>query len=304
MNTDSDVPQRILIAGCGYVGTRLGELLARANHEVYGLRRDPSGLPSVIRPIAADVTEADSLSDLPPSVDALVYAVSPSGPGEAEYRAAYVEGLRNVLGAVAWSDRAPARLVLVSSTGVYGQRDGRWVDENTPPNPADTTGRVIMEGEALARHWGRGEGRERGGVGNRAAVVVRLGGIYGPGRTRTIRRVVDGHAGCPGPDQYGNRIHRDDAAAVVRHLLRVPKPDAVYIGADEDPAPLRDVYRWIAVRAGAPDPCRDHTYGTGTGGDRRGTNKRCSSRRLVDSGFEFRYPSYKQGYASLIASAV
>lgn len=289
--------KRVLIAGCGYVGGRLAELLVAEGSqgsqgsqgfEVYGLKRDPTTLPLGVIPVAADVADPSTLTGLPASLDALVYAVAPAGHNEAAYRTAYVDGLRNVLRALAAGDDPPSRVILVSSTGVYGQTDGRWVDEETPPEPADVTGRILLEGEDVVRE-GAGKG-----------VVLRLGGIYGPGRTTTVRRVLAGDAGCPAPDRYGNRIHRDDAAAAIRHLLELDAPAPVYIGVDRDPAPLRDVYRWIAEQGGAPDPCRDETPESWEASGRRGTNKRCSSERLVSSGFQFRYPSYREGYAGFI----
>lgn len=281
------VAARILIAGCGYVGARLAALLVEDGHSVWGLSRHPAGLPPGVAPVPADVTDPASLRGLPP-VDAVVYAVAPGGRTEAAYHDAYVRGPAHVLDALARSGVPSVRLVLVSSTGVYGHTDGRWVDEDTPPEPADPTARQLLAGEAVAR--------ERGSPG----VVLRLGGIYGPGRTRTVRGVLDGRAGCPGAEQYGNRVHRDDAAGAIRHLLRLPDPEPVYLGVDRDPAPLRDVYRWIADRAGVRDPC------AGSGGPpaedegRRGTSKRCSSQRLVRSGFAFRYPTFREGYAPVI----
>ncbi len=282
----------ILIAGCGYVGGRLAELLVEDGRQVAGLRRDASRVPAGVRGVAADVSDPSTLRGLRDALgqpaDALVYAVSPAGRTEAAYRTAYVDGLRNVLDAVDAPGPEPRRVVLVSSTGVYGQEDGSWVDEDTPPEPADPTGRVVLEGERLL---GELEGR---------GVVLRLGGIYGPGRTRTVRGVLRGEAGCPAPDRYGNRIHRDDAAGALRHLLEIPEPAPLYVGVDRDPAPLCKVYRWIAERAGVADPCEG---GSAEGDDapgRRGTNKRCSSRRLAESGYRFRYPTFREGYRPIV----
>ena len=134
----------------------------------------------------------------------------------------------------------------------------------------------------------------------RPGVVLRLGGIYGPGRERTVRRVLGGDAPCMAPDRYGNRIHRDDAAGALVHLLGLPDPAPLYLGVDRDPAPLRDVYAWIAERAGVPDPCAGVGPGDGVSEGRRGTNKRCSSRRLAESGYAFRFPSYREGYAPML----
>ena len=200
---------RVLIAGSGYVGGRLAELLVEEGIPVVGLKRDPSTLPQGVDPYAGDVTDPASLEAMAElDLDAVVYAVSPSDRTEAAYRAAYVDGPRNVLAVLPGG----VRTILVSSTGVYGQTDGRRVDEDSPPEPASATAELILEGESLVR--------ERGEPG----IVLRLGGIYGPGRTRNVRRVLAGEARCPGPDRYGNRIHRDDAARAARHLLTVVRP--------------------------------------------------------------------------------
>jgi len=116
---------------------------------------------------------------------------------------------------------------------------------------------------------------------------------------------VEGDARCPPPGRFGNRIHRDDAAAAIHHVLRLPRPHGLYLGVDRDPAELRTVYHWIARRAGVPDPC-DPTSSSAPSStvERTGPvrpNKRCSSDRLVQSGFTFRYPTFREGYASLMA---
>ena len=135
-------------------------------------------------------------------------------------------------------------------------------------------------------------------------VVLRLGGIYGPGRDRTVRRIAGGVARCPEPGRYGNRIHRDDAARAVRHLLTLDQPADLYLGVDRDPAPLREVYGWVAEQLGVPDPCQgtaseEPAPGRRVGPGRR-SNKRCSSRRLEEAGFQFDYPTFRQGYADFI----
>lgn len=282
---------RILVAGCGYVGTRLARRLVSGGHRVFGLRRRPEGLPDGVTPVAADVEDPDSLEALPEGLDAFVYAVAPGGRDVARYRATYVRGFRNVRNAARARSPELARVVLVGSTGVYGHTDGRWVDEDTAPQPADGTARILLEAEDRARE------------GEPPAVVLRLGGIYGPGRTRTIRRVLDGDAGCPEPDRYANRIHRDDAAGALAHVLGLESPHPVYLGVDREPARLRDVLRWIALRAGVKDPCAEGGRGTrkirGPRG-RRGMSKRCRSDRLVASGYTFRYPTFRDGYAPLV----
>ena len=278
----------ILVAGCGYVGSRLASSLVEDGDRVWGLRRGPTDLPVGVTAVRADVTDASTLGVLPKNLDALVFAVSPDSRDPAAYRAAFETGLQTLVRAVREGSPDLRRVVLVSSTGVFGQRDGRWVDEGTPPEPCDETGSILLEGERGLRAL------------EPEAVVLRLGGIYGPGRTRTARRVVGGEVGCPPPDRYTNRIHRDDAAGAVRHLLRLASPEALYLGVDREPAPLRDVYAWIAERAGVPGPCAGSGTEVGAGESRRASNKRCRSDRLEASGYRFAYPTYREGYASIV----
>lgn len=293
MNSDESrlAGKRILIAGCGYVGSRAAEMLVGLGAKVYGLRRSQAPLPQGVALIQGDVTDPASL-DLPDRLDAVVYAVSPADRDAAAYRAAFLEGPRKVLDQLGWegpeAEGRTGRVILVSSTGVYGQSDGRWVDEETPPDPADESGAAILEAEE-ALHARCPD-----------AVVLRLGGIYGPGRDWTIRQVRAGEAGCPPEGLYTNRIHREDAAGAVVHLLQLTAPPPLVLGVDSDPAQLRDIYRWIAARIDAPDPCQEGAPSASEPFGRRGTNKRCSGRRLVDSGYDLRFSTFREGYASLL----
>jgi len=138
------------------------------------------------------------------------------------------------------------------------------------------------------------------------AVVIRFGGIYGPGRTRLIDSVRAGTATRPaGPPLYTNRIHRDDCARVLEHLLFLPTPAPLYLAVDDDPAPLGEVLSWLATQIDVPEPplaVSQPLKPGGRGGDpaaRARASKRCRHTRLRASGFQFRYPSYRDGYAAL-----
>lgn len=267
---------RVLIAGCGYVGSELAVRLAGDGHDVWGLRRAAGELPSGVQPLAGDVTDPSTL-DLPGGLDAVVYAVSPGQRDEAAYRAVYVDGLDHVLAAVG----APVpRLLFVSSTAVYGQTDGSVVDEDSPTEPTSFSGRVLLEGEARAHAAG--------------GTVLRLAGIYGPGRTRLIDEVRAGEATYPPDDVHTNRIHRDDCAGALAHLLRLDAPAPVYIGVDDEPALRRAVLTWLAERLDAPPP-REAPDRRIRGGD-----KRCSNARLRGSGYDLEYPTYRDGYGAML----
>ncbi|MDX1649924.1 MAG: SDR family oxidoreductase [Myxococcota bacterium] len=277
---------RVLIAGCGYVGCALAPSLVAAGHEVVGLRRRPEGLPAGVVPLAADLTDPGTLRGVP-EVDALVYAVSPGARDDAAYEAAFVRGLGNLLARLETGSPGLQRVVFVSSTGVYAQDDGSWVDEGSPTRPEGFRGRRLLEGEARARATGRG-------------AVVRLAGIYGPDRTSLVERVRRGEATVtPGPPRYTNRIHRDDAAEALRVVLLAAQPPEVVIGVDSEPAPEREVLTWLARRLGAPPPAEAPPA---PGGRRAGRGKRCRNALLLASGVALRFPSWREGYAALLGA--
>jgi nucleoside-diphosphate-sugar epimerase len=279
---------RVLIAGCGAVGCRLGLLLTADGHEVWGLRRRASAVPAPLQPLCADLGEPTSLRGLPEGLDYVVYTASAGRFAEEAYRAAYVEGLRNVIAALRAQGQRPRRIVFTSSTGVYGQTEGEWVDEDSPTKPLGFSGRYLLEGEHLLL------------AGPYPATVVRLAGLYGPGPGRLLQSVRGGQAVLPsGPPRYTNRIHRDDAARALRHLLRIESPAAIYLGVDDEPADQATVYRWLAKALGVPAP----RVGTVADTSRpQGGNKRCSNRRLLSTGFTPRYPTFRDGYRAILAT--
>jgi nucleoside-diphosphate-sugar epimerase len=279
---------RVLIAGCGYVGTALGLRLAASGATVWGVRRDPSALPAPLIPVAADLSDERALTPLlPPALDAVVYTAAAGGFTDEAYRRAYVDGIRSLLGALVKGGHRPERILFTSSTGVYGQTDGRWVDEETPPDPVAFNGTRVLEGEELLR------------ASPFRTVSLRLGGIYGPGRDSLMQRLRAGGVRCPAPPMWSNRIHRDDCAGALAHLLTLPDPAPVYVGVDREPADLCEIMTWLARRMGVepPEPAEE-----GEEPGARGSGKRCSSARLVASGYPFAHPTYREGFAALLAA--
>jgi nucleoside-diphosphate-sugar epimerase len=277
---------RVLIAGCGYVGSALGLLLSAEGHTVFGLRRDTASLPDAIKPVRVDLSEPLPPGALPPHLDAVVCAASPGGSSDEAYRTAYVDGPRHILSAL--EGQRVERLVLVSSTGVYGQKNGEWVDEGSATEPASPSGRRILEGENLVLG------------GPIPATVLRLGGIYGPGRTGMIERALRNPPPEDEPPQYANRIHRDDCAGALRHLLLIPEPEPVYLGVDHEPADRRTVAEWLASNLGENLPANPRATRDEPRNRPGRTNKRCSNERLLRSGYEFRYPTFPIGFAALL----
>lgn len=276
---------KVLIAGCGDVGIALGLMLVKDGHEVYALRRNVEALPTSLVAIAADLTDPVTLGSLP-EADYVVYAAAADGRDEAAYENAYVSGVRNVLQSLKESNRCLRRFVFISSTGVYGQDAGEWVDESSPTAPARFTGRLLLEGERLCLQ------------GIHPATAVRFGGIYGPGRDRLLRQVRGGATCVEQPPRYTNRIHRDDCAGVLRHLLRLEEVAPIYIGVDCDPAAQCTVMDWLARRMSAPAPRREPARGA------TGQGKRCRNDLLLESGYRFAYPTFREGYAQMIDSLI
>jgi len=278
----------VLIAGCGDVGCALARELRAAGFDVAGLRRRVDALPPGITPVAADLCDAAALSRaLVRSWDFVVFAGAPDRFDLQAYRRVYLDGLGNLLGAL----RGEPRVLLVSSTGVYDQHDGEWVNEDSRADAAGFSGRTLLAAEDLLRIR----------VG-RLGTIVRFGGIYGPGRERLLREVAAG-IGCPRePVRYTNRIHRDDCAGALHFLIEALHDGKalapLYLGVDNEPAPMWEVRQWIASRLGvslrvdAPASADDRAPGS----------KRCDNRRLRAAGYVLRYPDFRTGYAPLIAA--
>jgi nucleoside-diphosphate-sugar epimerase len=277
----------ILLAGCGDLGTEAGLRFHALGHRVVGWRRSPAKLPSAIEGVAADLS-APELPPVPADTTAVVIAVAADSPSEEAYRASYVDGLTHALDALERDGVQPDRVLFVSSTAVYGDAGGGWVDERTPAAPGGFSGRVLLEAEQLIQARFSGTAT--------TATSLRLGGIYGPGRTRLIDQVRNGSAVIPEDARYTNRIHRDDAAAAIVHLATMPaRPEATYIGVDNDPADLGTVLRFLATEMGLAEPP------AGDAGPARGGNKRCRNSLLLSTGFTFTYPTFREGYRAVLA---
>ncbi|MHA7239481.1 NAD-dependent epimerase/dehydratase family protein [Arthrobacter sp. TMS1-12-1] len=272
----------VLIAGCGDLGTEVGLRLAARGERVVGWRRSAGLLPAPIEGVSVDLTR--HLPPIPADTDVVVLATAAGGRTEAAYRSAYVDSTRNVLAALERDGVTPRRVLFVSSTAVYGDFDGALVTEDTPAESTAPTARLIREAEQLLL-----EGTDHG-------TVLRLSGIYGPGRTRLIDQVRSGSAVLPAAPQWTNRIHRDDAAAAIVHLVaEVASPAPVYLGSDELPVDLGEVLRFLAAELDLPEPP------PGASAPSRGGARRVDSSLLRSTGFTFTYPTYREGYRAVLA---
>ncbi len=273
---------RILIAGLGDLGTEVARLAAGEGHEVFGLRRSGGAAPPGVTLLQGDVTDPGTLA-LPPALDLTVYCVAADARDEDAYQRAYPRGLDHVL-EVLTRESPRSRVLFVSSTGVYGDAGGAWVDEDTAPAPEGFTGRAMLEAEALL------EGSAFRGA------SLRLGGIYGPGRTFLLDAIRSGRAfPTTAMGRWTNRIHRDDAARAILHVAKAPGPPPVLNVVDPGPAPRREVLEWLATRLD-----RDLVTAAAAPTRSPSADRRVSSRRLASTGFEFHFPSFKDGYRALL----
>ncbi|QQD76319.1 NAD-dependent epimerase/dehydratase family protein [Curtobacterium sp. YC1] len=272
----------VVIAGCGDLGAEAGLRFADQGHRVIGLRRRAELVPAPITGRSVDLRR--EVPEIPADTSVVVVAFAAGSRDVDEYRATYVDGLRNVLDGIDASDADP-RLLVVSSTAVYDVADGSEVTEETPAHGATPTAEVLVEAEALLRERAPG------------AVLVRLSGVYGPGRERLIEQVRSGSARlAPGTSPHTNRIHRDDAAAALVHLAALPDPAPLYLGTDDEPSRLDDVLRFLADELGAPEPVRGDGDARQTGGD-----KRLSNALLRATGWTPQYPTFREGYRAVLA---
>lgn len=276
---------RVFIAGAGYVGFEAAKLLAQQHIPVVIGQRSTRTLPEGI--LGAPFNLEDEALTLPEGTTHIVFAAAPDKSDDpmAAYERIYVQGMRNILAAVKRQALPIERIVFTSSTAVYAATEGERVDESTPTtgHPPKATALKLLEAEALT-------------LAHPSGMVLRLAGIYGPGRNRLIRMVQEGSARCSHPAPIGNRIHRDDCAGALVHLLQLPSPERIYLGVDHAPVELCEVYRWLAQELGAPPPPESQEPDERG----RGARKVCDNTRLVQSGYAFRYPSYREGYAPLI----
>ncbi|QQD25287.1 NAD(P)H-binding protein [Venatoribacter cucullus] len=275
---------RILIVGAGDIGGHLAVQLAAAGHSVWGLRRSDKPVGDGVTLIQADVADTETLQNLPDNLDILVYCVASPVFSKEGYHAYYYRGLRHILKAL--KGQKLQRAFFVSSSSVYHQMDGEWVDETSETRPSSFAGKEMLAAEeALLKADVPG-------------TVVRFTGIYGPGRTRMIEQARQGGHCDPEPPVWTNRIHRDDCVGVLKFMIEQTLAgkalEPVYLATDDEPATLFDVLEWMKDRIGDVEP--DHDLPEAT----RRANRRCSNKRLHELGYELQYRNYREGYDLLL----
>ncbi len=275
----------LLVVGAGDLGLRVAGLVAAQGLPVVALKRRPVALPPGIDGLWADAAELPALRPTR-RFKAVLFCLTPDRRDPEAYRQTYVDRLRAVLDA---TDRPgpPPRLLFAGSTAVYAAEDGCPVDEDTPTDPSTDAalpfnGRILREAERLLH--GRPE-----------ACALRIGGIYGPGRDMLLRRLsTSGATVQREPPLWTNRMHIDDVARAVLHLLALPHLPTIVNLVDDQPTPQADVLDGLADLRGLPRlPAAPPDVLASQG-------KRVSNARLKASGFHCQYPSWREGYAAML----
>ena len=269
---------RILIVGCGYVGSATAELFHNNGWEVEGWTASVETAEQLTTtagyPVrAVDVTDPSAVARAASRFDAVIQSASSRGGGADAYRQIYLHAANNL--ATAFPE---ALLLFTSSTSVYGQTNGEWVTEESAAHPARETGRVLRATEDL--------------VIARAGIVARLAGIYGPGRSALLRKFLDGSAVLdPASDRFVNQVHRDDIAAALLLLVEQRRGGEIYNVSDHHPISQRACYEWLAARLHRPLPA---VVASTVERKRGATNKRVSSEKLQAIGWSPRYPTFEE----------
>ena len=274
---------KVLIIGCGDLGTAIATRLFDAGHTLIGVRKSSQLLPHDMQTIQADVTQIitlNALEDINPNI--LIYCVSAGGSSDAQYQAAYVQGLKNVLATQA-NNHALQHVFFISSTRVYGQNTIEILDEITPAIPADFGGERLLEAENVLNDLPC------------QSTKLRLSGIYGAGRLYLVNMAKE-VAKWPAENHYSNRIHRDDAASFIAFLVeKVASNQTVadcYIVTDNMPTPQYEVLTWLANQQ------KIDTSSIKTPPAQGG--KRLCNKRLRDTGFTLKHPNYQAGYREIL----
>jgi len=280
---------RILIAGCGATGAAVGVSLAQNGHNVVGLKRNPPADQQGIRYCRVDLTRAADLQGMDADYDLVIYILAPDDRTEASYVAVFDVGVENLL-AMFSRQRRHTRFLFVSSTSVYGQSQGEWVDEESQTVPASSQARTILQAERRFLAF------------SPQNCIVRFSGIYGRGRPRLLNTVINSKEVQYEPPYYTNRIHWQDCVQVLcfvaGKMIKGEELESVYLASDDDPAPRWEVFNYLADKLGI-EPPQKAILAQGAS-----QNKRCDNRRLKQLGYSFQYPGYRDGYGAVSPSDI
>ncbi len=284
-----------LIFGCGYLGSRVARQWRDAGEEVAVVTRSAEKSRQLcgegFRALVADVTLPETLAELP-AAETVLMAVGFDRAAGGSIHDVYVDGMRNVLAAL---PEDTGRLIYISTTGVYGRADGDWVDEHSPTAPHREGGQASLEAEhRLAEHSLAAH-----------AIVLRMAGLYGPGRIPYQEKLRANQPLAVPSEGWLNLIHVDDAARVVvaagQWEAETDGPHCFCV-SDGTPVVRGDYYRAVAQQIGAPGPRFALPDARSPAAARAAANRRISNRKLLQTlPIQLLYPSYREGLAEALS---
>ncbi len=281
--------KKLLFVGFGDIATRASHLFLADGCAVTGIARSLRTVPDGVAYWRGAVTDPHLAQVLTQETfDAAVITLTPDGQRESDYQRAYVETSEYLLNLWQLGEQVPGLVIFVSSSSVYHQNSGEWIDETSAAETASPSAQRLLAAEALWLYSPLN------------SCVLRFSGIYGPGRDFLLRQVAAGKGGPREDSPYTNRIHVDDCAGVIHHLCRrywagLPL-EPLYLASDMEPAPSWQVRSWLAEQMGYGSEHLRETPASARAG-----SKRCKNTRLLSTGYQFQYPDYRSGYLALLA---
>lgn len=274
---------KILLAGCGDIGQRVVTKLA-PSYQCFGLRRSAFVFSDQITSIVGDLTDQNRMRVVfEEKFDIVVATLTPSSRSEDAYKKAYVETSEALTAVINQATYQPKLVIWISSTSVFGESASGWMDESSPARPTSFSGQALLNaehniGELRCKH-----------------IVLRFSGIYGPGRRRLISEVERGIGRPAKPEYWTNRIHSEDCAGIIAYLVDACLADSplesLYIATDCQPVTQHNLRKWLATKIDVrliEQPAK------------RGLTRCLSNKRLIQTGYQFLFPTYQEGYQSLL----
>jgi len=274
---------KILLAGCGDIGQRVVTKLA-PSYQCFGLRRSAFVFSDQITSIVGDLTDQNRMRVVfEEKFDIVVATLTPSSRSEDAYKKAYVETSEALTAVINQATYQPKLVIWISSTSVFGESASGWIDESSPARPTSFSGQALLNaehniGELRCKH-----------------IVLRFSGIYGPGRRRLISEVERGIGRPAKPEYWTNRIHSEDCAGIIAYLIDACLADSplesLYIATDCQPVTQHNLRKWLATKIDVrltEQPAK------------RGLTRCLSNKRLIQTGYQFLFPTYQEGYQSLL----
>ena len=274
---------KILLAGCGDIGQRVVTKLA-PSYQCFGLRRSAFVFSDQITSIVGDLTDQNRMRVVfEEKFDIVVATLTPSSRSEGAYKKAYVETSEALTAVINQAIYQPKLVIWISSTSVFGESASGWMDESSPARPTSFSGQALLNaehniGELRCKH-----------------IVLRFSGIYGPGRRRLISEVERGIGRPAKPEYWTNRIHSEDCAGIIAYLVDACLADSplesLYIATDCQPVTQHNLRKWLATKIDVrltEQPAK------------QGLTRCLSNKRLIQTGYQFLFPTYQEGYQSLL----